>query len=134
MKEFITKYRVYYEDTDAGGVVYYGNFLKFAERARTDFLRNSGRSHIDYMNSSGEFFVVRRVEIDYLSPGRLDDMIEVKTSIIKIGRTSIDMQQTFFNQNGLKLADANIQIVCVLNADGKIKSTKIPDELVKHFS
>ena len=128
------KYRVYYEDTDAGGVVYYGNFLSFVERARTDFLRESGQSHTDLMKDGTGFFVVRRVEVEYLYPGRLDDIIEVKTEITKIGRSSIDMQQDCYNQNGVKLANVFVQIVFVINEGDKIKSAKLPDNLVKHFS
>lgn len=134
MKNFTAKYRVYYEDTDAGGVVYYANYLKFAERARTDFLRQSGKDHSSLAKETGAFFVVRKAEVEYLAPGRLDDMIEVKTEVTKIGKTSIDMTQDCYNQHGTKLANVFIQIVCVKNEGNIIKSTKLPDELVKHFS
>ncbi len=134
MKQHSAKYRVYYEDTDAGGVVYYGNYLKFVERARTDFLRDSGTDHTILAEKTNSFFVVRKAEVEYLFPGRLDDMIEVKTEIVKIGRSSIDMKQDCYNQNGIKLADVFIQIVCVTNDGNKIRSTKLPDDLIKHFS
>lgn len=134
MKNFSAKYRVYYEDTDAGGVVYYANFLKFAERARTDFLRESGIDHSMLAKNHGVFFVVRRAQVEYLLPGRLDDMIEVKTDITRIGKTSIDMKQNCYNQHGNKLADVSVQIVLVTNEGNKIKSTKLPEELIKYFS
>jgi acyl-CoA thioester hydrolase len=135
MKNYSAKYRVYYEDTDAQGIIYYGNYLRFAERARTDFLRLS-----NYLNQSemtrttGVFFVVRKVEIEYIAPGRLDDELKVTAEVVRMGRTSFDMKQEFFNQNNLKLAEMKVQIVCVTNEGEKLKSVRIPEELVKHFS
>lgn len=134
MNKHSAKYRVYYEDTDAGGVVYYANFLKFAERARTDFLRESGTDHTRLAKEQNLFYVVRKAEVEYLAPGRLDDVIEVKTEVVKIGKTSIDMTQDCYNQVGVKLANIFIQIVCVMNDGDKIKSARIPENLVKHFS
>lgn len=133
MKNHKSSYRVYYEDTDAGGVVYYGNFLRFAERARTDFLRESGVNQFNLKEQTGLFFVVRNVSIDYLSPGRLDDIITVDTSIIKMGRTSFEMSQGFYNQNDVNLAKMTVQIVCVQNIGDKIKSTSIPDVIKEFF-
>jgi acyl-CoA thioester hydrolase len=132
MNKFNSQYRVYYEDTDAGRVVYYANFLKFAERARTDFLRESGIEQNKLYDDEGIFFVVRNVDITYLSPGRLDDIIKVETSIEKLGKTSINMEQVFHNQDDVKLANMKTQIVCVKDIDGKVKSYKLP-ELVKDF-
>ena len=71
--------RVYYEDTDAGGVVYHANYLRFAERARTEALRDLGLPHADAGERIGLMFVVRRVEVDYLRPARLDDSLTVVT-------------------------------------------------------
>ncbi len=133
MKKFSEKFRVYYEDTDAGGVVYYANFLKFAERARTDMLRLSGMGHTDIQSTHNAFFVVRKAEIEYLAPGRLDDLLDVTCEIIKVGRSSLDMKQECINQNGVKLADIFIQIVCVTNDGGRIKSVKIPESILKHY-
>jgi acyl-CoA thioester hydrolase len=132
MNKFNSQYRVYYEDTDAGRVVYYANFLKFAERARTDFLRESGIEQNKLYDDEGIFFVVRNVDITYLSPGRLDDIIKVETTIEKLGKTSINMEQVFHNQDDVKLANMKTQIVCVKDIDGKVKSCKLP-ELVKDF-
>jgi acyl-CoA thioester hydrolase len=133
MKIYKTSFRVYYEDTDAGGVVFYGNFLKFAERARTDFLRLSGVNQFTLSKETGLFFVVRRVEIDYLSPGRLDDIITVENIVTKVGKTSIDMNQNFYNQENKPLAKMKTQIVCVQNVDGKnLKSAGLPT-IIKEF-
>ncbi len=93
LNNFSTKYRVYYEDTDAGGVVYYANYLKFFERARTDFLRALNISQNELLQSEKLIFVVRRCEIDYVSPAKLDDLVEVSVFVEKIGGASIDIKQ-----------------------------------------
>lgn len=134
MTNFESKYRVYYEDTDAGGVVYYANFLKFAERSRSDLLRTSAIDHIRLEEEFGCFYVVRKAEVEYLLPGRLDDEITVKTIITRVGRSSVDMSQDCYNQNGDKLAKIDVQIVCVRNEGGRIKSAKMPDKLKDFFS
>ena len=77
-------YRIYYEDTDAGGVVYYANYLKFFERARTDFLRTLEISQSDLAQKENLVFVVRKCEIDYLTPARLDDLVNVSVKIKEI--------------------------------------------------
>ena len=71
--------RVYYEDTDAGGVVYHSNYLRFAERARTELLREAGIDHVTLMTENGLMFAVRRCEAEYVKPARLDDALEVRT-------------------------------------------------------
>ena len=82
MTTFVWPARVYYEDTDAGGVVYYANYLKFLERARTEWLRALGFDQRDLMREAGILFAVRRVEIDYLLPARFDDELEVEAAIL----------------------------------------------------
>ena len=87
--------RVYFEDTDCGGVVYHANFLKFCERARSDFVRLLGidaTALADPEKGEPAIFVVRRVEIDYLKPGRMDDVLEVVTSCAEIGSASLVLQ------------------------------------------
>ena len=86
--------RVYYEDTDAGGLVYYANYLKFAERARTEWLRALGFEHGALAEYSGAGWVVRRCEVDYLRPARLDDEVEVRTRVVALGGASVDLEQT----------------------------------------
>jgi len=133
MEAFKSKFRVYYEDTDAGGVVYYANFLKFAERSRTDLFRSSGIDHTILKEKFGCFYVVRKAEVEYLAPGRLDDEITVETIIKHVGRSSVVMSQNCFNQNGEKLADIEVLIVCVKNEGEKVKSARMPEELLKFF-
>lgn len=115
-------YRVYYEDTDAGGIVFYGNYLRFAERARTEWLRDIGfnQSNLDVL------FVVRRVEIDYLAPAKLDDVITIKSSLQNISRASITMNQDFYAGEKL-LAKALVVLVCVSRHE--IRPVSIPEEI-----
>ena len=88
--------RVYYEDTDAGGIVYHSNYLRFAERGRTEMLRALGSGHTDLVQSGGVTFAVRRCEIDFRWPAKLDDLLEVETRISDIGGASIVFEQTIF--------------------------------------
>ncbi|MDP1539712.1 MAG: tol-pal system-associated acyl-CoA thioesterase [Moraxellaceae bacterium] len=103
--------RVYIEDTDAGGIVYYVNYLKFMERARTEWLRNLGIEH--YLSGpDAVFFVVRRAEVDYRQPARLDDLLQVSAEITKIGRASLVFRQRITRQD-VMLADGLIEVACV---------------------
>jgi acyl-CoA thioester hydrolase len=86
--------RVYYEDTDAAGIVYYANYLKFAERARTEVLRLSGIDQSDLMREQHLGFVVRKCICDFLKPAMLDDLLTIQTRLSDISRVSITMQQT----------------------------------------
>ncbi|MDX6751000.1 tol-pal system-associated acyl-CoA thioesterase [Geminicoccaceae bacterium 1502E] len=85
--------RVYYEDTDAGGIVYYANYLKFAERARTELLRDRGLDHNGLMTAHGGMFAVRRCSADYRAPARLDDLLEIVTSITDTAGARLEMLQ-----------------------------------------
>lgn len=85
--------RVYYEDTDAGGVVYHAGYLRFAERARTEALREMGIPHAEMTERFGLMFVVRRVEVDYLRAARLDDSLEVETMALEVGGASVLLRQ-----------------------------------------
>ncbi len=93
MMEFIWPVRVYYEDTDSGGVVYYANYLKFMERARTEWLRQLGFEQDELLEKEGILFAVRRVSVDYLRPARFNDELLVSASISKQGRASLTFQQ-----------------------------------------
>ncbi|MDR3516268.1 MAG: tol-pal system-associated acyl-CoA thioesterase [Azospirillaceae bacterium] len=86
--------RVYYEDTDAGGIVYHAAYLRFAERARTEVLRLTGVTHVALWRDSGVAFAVRRCEIDYLIPARLDDLLAVHTRIANISGATLEMHQS----------------------------------------
>ena len=90
---FTLPIRVYYEDTDAGGVVYYANYLKFCERARTEWLRTLGVSQQALIDEQGLAFVVRSVQADYLASARLDDALEVVTRVAMLRRASILFEQ-----------------------------------------
>ncbi|MGH7186284.1 MAG: tol-pal system-associated acyl-CoA thioesterase, partial [Pseudomonadota bacterium] len=82
-----------YEDTDAAGLVYYANYLKFAERARTEMLRDRGADHAELLASSGFGFVVRRSTIEYLKPARLDDLLRVETRVVTCGGATLELAQ-----------------------------------------
>ena len=85
--------RVYYEDTDAGGIVYYANYLKFSERARTELLRAVKLEQTDLLKEHSIAFVVRKATLECLRPARLDDLLTIETQITDIGKVSITMQQ-----------------------------------------
>jgi len=93
MKRFSWPVRVYYEDTDAGGVVYYANYLKFFERARTEWLRGFGLNQDKLAQEEGIIFVVRRASLDFARPARLDDMLEVTVEPLKVARVYVDLAQ-----------------------------------------
>ena len=109
---FSAKYRVYYEDTDAGGVVYYANYLKFFERARTDFLRARGISQSKLLQEEKTAFVVKKCEIEYLLPAKLDDEVTVFVEVKELRAASIAMQQKMMRDEKL-LATLNVEIVCI---------------------
>lgn len=104
--------RVYYEDTDAAGVVYYANYLSFMERARTEWLRALGFEQTELAASAGVAFVVRSAAIDYLRPARFNDGLQVTVELIKVGAGQIDVAQHVLRGDEL-LARATIKVVCV---------------------
>ena len=112
VQPFTWTVRVYYEDTDTGGVVYYANYLKFFERARTEWLRAAGFGQQDLATEQGLQFVVARIECDYMRPARLDDVIELDVRVIKAGRVSIVFEQTA-RRGGDVLATALVRAGCV---------------------
>jgi len=110
--------RVYYEDTDAGGVVYHANYLRFAERARTEALREVGAPHAEMASEAGLFFMVRRVKVDYAAPARLDDSLVVITRALRIGGARVDLVQDVMREETL-LASLEVGLACVRIADGR---------------
>jgi len=110
--------RVYFEDTDFAGLVYHANFLKFCERGRSDFIRLLGIHHQDLANpEKGEasVFVVRRIEMDYLKPARLDDVLEVVTRCGEMGAASLTLLQEV-RRDGIVLVRAKVVVVLVSEA------------------
>lgn len=125
---FTLPVRVYYEDTDAGGVVYHANYLKFMERARTEWLRQRGFEQNTLAEQAGIVFVVAGLDIQYRKPARLNDALLVSVNVTHIGRASILFQQNTYrhciNNSHELLTTANVKVVCV--AMGSFRSTSIP--------
>jgi acyl-CoA thioester hydrolase len=107
-----TSLRVYYEDTDAGGVVYHANYLRFAERARTEALRDAGIAHAELVAQHNLMFMVHRAEIDYVRPARLDDTLTVETETMDVGGATVLLRQTVRGPDGL-CATLRIKLACV---------------------
>jgi acyl-CoA thioester hydrolase len=110
--------RVYYEDTDAGGIVYHARYLAFAERARTEALRAAGVPHDQLSTQYGLIFVVRRVEMDYWAPARLDDVVVVTTRTLAVGGASVRLRQEFA-VGGTAIGVLDVRLACVGRADGR---------------
>ncbi|MDR2364867.1 MAG: tol-pal system-associated acyl-CoA thioesterase [Zoogloeaceae bacterium] len=104
--------RIYYEDTDAGGVVYYANYLKFFERCRSEWARALGCEQSTLLHDEGVVFVVRSVTLDYLAPARLDDLLDISLSVENIGRARIDLTQSA-SRNGKPIVTGRVSIVAV---------------------
>ena len=104
--------RVYYEDTDAGGIVYYANYLKFFERARTEWLRAVGAGHQAMLQAHGAIFVVKSSNVDFHAPARLDDMLKLTLDINKLGRASVVFAQQIWRGESL-LTSAHVKVGCV---------------------
>ena len=118
--------RVYFQDTDAGGVVYHASYVNFMERARTEWLRTHGYSNAGLMKEFGVVFVVRTLKLDYLRPALLDDLLDVTAQIKEIGRSRLTLLQTVQRREEL-LAAGEIHLVCV--STGAFKPVSIPEVL-----
>ena len=125
MNEFSYKLKVFYEDTDSGGVVYYANYLKFFERARTEAIAEIGLSNKKLIEENGILIIVKSCNIEYKRPAKLEDQLEVKSSVISISNTSFKMKQKAYRDKEL-ITDCEIHLVIV---DGKGKPSKIPEIL-----
>ncbi len=117
--------RVYFEDTDAGGIVYYANYLRFAERARTELLRLSGISQSELSREHRIALAVRSCRIDYLAPARLDDLLEVRSRLVGVGGASITAEQEI-KRDGKTLARLAVRVGCVKLDGGP---ARLPREL-----
>jgi acyl-CoA thioester hydrolase len=110
--------RVYYQDTDAGGIVYHANYLCFAERARAEALRAMGIPHAEMVRQHGVMFVVRRIKIDYQRPARLDDEIKIHTRVIEVGGATATLRQDFWRDSD-SLVVLEVGLGCARLADGR---------------
>lgn len=122
---FIWPVRVYYEDTDSGGVVYYANYLKYMERARTEYLRASGFEQTALAADHGVMFVVRRVSIEYHKPARFNDELIVTSRVTQLGRCRIVFRQAI--ERGEMLVSGEVDVACV--SATTFKPAKIPSSL-----
>ncbi len=118
--------RVYYEDTDAGGVVYYANYLSFMERARTEWLRASGFEQPELAATHGVLFVVRAVHIDYLKPSRFNDSLQVTVEVVNVGGSRIRFLQRVLRGNE-EIVRAEVDVVCV--STDTFRPARVPREM-----
>ena len=125
MKTFTFKLKVYYEDTDAGGVVYYANYLKFMERARSDALKSLGFTNKLLIEENGTYIIVKSCNINYIKPALLEDDLEIKSNIKEITKTSFFMLQKVFKGNN-QITEAEVHLVTI---NKKGKPVKIPKRL-----
>jgi acyl-CoA thioester hydrolase len=116
--------RVYIEDTDSGGIVYYANYLRFAERGRTEMLRHVGISHAEMIAQDGLVLAVRRCEVDYRQPAKLDDALVVESQVTEIGGASLTLAQRVC-RDGVELVSLKVVIVCIKGG----KATRLPDSM-----
>lgn len=124
----VMELRVYYEDTDAGGVVYHSNYLNYMERGRTEYLRERGLS-VRELQARGYVFPVVRLEIDYLAPALHDDLLRVDTSVLELSRASFTLgQQVVRLADGKLLTDGKVTLACVGPAK---RARRLPAELLE---
>lgn len=125
------KRKIYYHDTDCGGIVYYGNYLKFLEEARTDVFEQLGMSVKELAEKEGTLFVVARQEIDYKSPASYGQVLDIRTWVEEIGRVKIWFGYEIKGPGGDLIVKARTLMVCV---DGSIKQKRIPEDIIKKLS
>ena len=131
MSEFVWPVRVYYQDTDAGGVVYHASYVNFMERARTEWLRSHGYSNAELMKQFGVMFVVRTMRLDYLKPAELDDMLEVTATVLEIGRSRLSLSQTV-RRNDELLTKGEVHLVCV--SKDSFRPVRVPEALSSQWN
>ena len=129
MSEFFIEKKIYYHDTDCGGVVYYANYLKHFEEARTEYLRSIGIGVAEYA-AKGNLFAVVHMEIDYKSPARYGDTVKVSAVIETIGNASIHFLQEVKRGDTL-LVKAKVVLACI---DNKMKACRVPEDLKEKYN
>ena len=120
-----TQMRVYYEDTDLGGMVYYANYLKFIERGRSEFVREAGVDQLALRDARGIIFAVRRVEADFLRAAKFDDMLDVRSSVRAVAGARIEMDQNILRLD-VTIFQARVTLVCL---DLQGKAVRIPADI-----
>lgn len=115
--------RVYYEDTDAAGIVYHANYLRFAERGRTEMLRAAGFEHAAILAETGIAFTVISMNINFKIPAKLDELLSVQTRMVSVGGASMEMAQVISRGNDV-LADMTVKIACI---DKRGKAARLPE-------
>ena len=125
-KKFICKIKVYYEDTDAGGVVYYANYLKFLERARTDALSDIGLSNIKIKNDFGALVIVKSCNIDFNKSANLEDQLKVVSFVTSFSKTSFTMSQVITRNDDI-IVNAKVHLVFI---NEKSKPIRIPEKIL----
>ena len=124
---------VYYEDTDAGGVVYYANYLKFIERARTEYLRELGLEQDELKQKDSIIFVVRKVEAEYLLPAKFNQALIVETTITTLNKISVLFEQKILDKKSNKvLFTALVKVVCV--SSQTFKASRIPTHILEKLN
>ena len=132
MIKFIWPVRVYYEDTDSGGVVYHSNYLNFMERARTEWLRSMKLEQDEIVNELGILFVVRSLSIDYIKPARFNEALLVKTTVDKLAKASIVFEQTIVRESdGLVLTKGTVKVASL--SVEKNRPAPLPDIVREKF-
>lgn len=132
LKEFIWQIRVYYEDTDAGGVVFYANYLRFMERARTEWLRNIGFEHKLLIDEYKLLFAVKNLTIDYIRPSYLDDLLTITSKLQDIRGASLTFEQDIKNGNNKLLSQAKVKLACI-DAE-TLKVSPMPEALLSELT
>jgi acyl-CoA thioester hydrolase len=133
VREFIWQVRVYYEDTDSGGVVYYANYLRFLERARTEWLRSFGIEQDQLAQQDGIIFAVRSVQLEYVKPAKFNDLLDVSVAISKQGKASLTFEQAVRRADGERrlLCLGQVKVAC-LTAD-TLRPTVIPEKISREI-
>ncbi len=132
MEAFIWPIRVYYEDTDSGGVVYYANYLKFMERARTEWLRARGFEQDALLRDRRLLFAVRWLQMDYHHPARFNDRLEVVSQVAHVGRASLTFAHAIQRTNSAAvLCSARVKVACI-DAD-RFQACRMPRDLLREI-
>ena len=131
-KEFIWQIRVYYEDTDAGEVIFYANYLKFMERARTEWLRKMGFDHKILKEKYKLLFAVKNLTIEYIKPGHLDNLLTVTSELLDTRKASLTFGQNIKNENNELLSEAKVKVACINSKT--LKASPMPEELLMELT